>query len=125
MDPLTVIDLFCGAGLFSAGFQRAGHRIIMGVDNDPIAIKSYRDNFPAAIAWEIDITKIDFLPKCDILIGGPPCQEYSKAQRTPRPQSSRGYPLIDKFLELVKVSGAEYWIMENVPGVKDYIDGKT
>jgi len=119
MKSLKVIDLCCGAGLFSAGMQRAGLEIIMGVDIDPIAISSFQKNFTGAVAWELDLLELSRLPRCDVIIGGPPCQPFSTANRNPN--HSIGMVLVDKFIELVKGSNARYWIMEEVPPVADYI----
>ncbi|MBD2465603.1 DNA cytosine methyltransferase [Oscillatoria sp. FACHB-1407] len=82
----TVLDLFCGAGGMSLGFQSAGCEILGGVDSNPYAIKTHHKNFPDCIVKlpPTDITKLKF-PKLglhpgdvDILIGGPPCQVFSR-----------------------------------------------
>ena len=40
----NVIDLFCGAGGLSLGFQQAGFNIIVGVDNEPVALETFEYN---------------------------------------------------------------------------------
>lgn len=113
---LKVIDLFSGAGLFSAGFQTAGHEIVLGVDDNPVCLKSFQANFPDSMVWEVDILELESLPRADIIIGGPPCQPFSLANRNRDP--TEGMDLVLKFIELCTESKPKYWIMENVPPVK-------
>jgi len=120
---MEVIDVFCGAGLFSAGMERAGLEIILGIDNNKIALDSFSLNFPGAVVWETDIMDIRSLPKSDIIIGGVPCQNFSLANRDP--DLEKGIELLNKFLELVKCSNPKYWIMEEVPEVETYIKDKV
>jgi DNA (cytosine-5)-methyltransferase 1 len=82
----TVLDIFCGAGGMSLGFQNAGCNILGGIDNNPHAVRTHQRNFPNSILRlaERDISSIDLrkLPikpnEVDILIGGPPCQVFSR-----------------------------------------------
>ena len=79
----TVLDLFCGCGGLSLGFQNAGFNIVAAFDNWPEAIAIYKKNFDHPIFNRNlndtdDISDIQkFSP--DIIIGGPPCQDYSSA----------------------------------------------
>jgi len=115
-----VVDLCCGAGLFSAGLQRAGLEIVLGVDVDPVACDSFQANFPGAMVWEADLSEIDSLPRCDVIVGGPPCQPFSGANRDPH--LLRGMVLVGRFLYLAMESGARYWIMEEVPPVEQCLE---
>ncbi len=75
------IDLFCGAGGFSAGLISAGFDVVAALDNDPAAVRTYRDNLgdhtlEGAIS---EYSPEDLLTKagltqgqCDLLAGGPP-----------------------------------------------------
>lgn len=123
MKSLRVVDLCCGGGLFSAGMERAGLKVIMGVDMDPVALSSFQENFSSAVAWEMDLLDLNSLPRCDVVIGGPPCQPFSRANRNPN--HSEGMVLVDKFIGLVKASGCRYWIMEEVPPVAEYVKGRA
>jgi len=119
MKPPTFADVYCGAGLFTAGLERAGLRSVLGLDLNPVALSSYRANFQHALAWEIDVLDLVSLPRVDVVVGGPPCQPFSGANRTPNPAA--GLPFVRKFIELAVSSGAEYWIMEEVPPVEKYV----
>jgi len=89
-EPLAV-SLFCGAGGMDLGFKQAGFRIIVATDNWEAAIKTYAKNFPETktILKDIRSLKIEdvlnVLKKSnysrgdvDILIGGPPCEGFSR-----------------------------------------------
>ena len=123
LKPQRVVDLCCGAGLFSAGMERAGHRIILGVDNNPIVLDSFQTNFPDASVLEGDLMDLKHLPRCDVIIGGPSCQPFSMANRNRNPET--GMALVEKFLDLVKNANPKYWIMEEVPPVADHIRGRV
>lgn len=81
----TVLDVFCGAGGMSLGFQNAGCKILGGIDKNPHAIRTHHRNFPTTklqlIAQQIEDINLLALPikpsEVDILIGGPPCQVFS------------------------------------------------
>lgn len=82
----NAIELFCGAGGTSLGFQMSGaYKVLLGMDMDPDAMATYRGNHEDADCLTGDITKI--APSAvakrisgsnvDIIIGGPSCQGYS------------------------------------------------
>lgn len=116
---MDIIDLCCGAGGFSEGFRQAGFNIILGVDTDFLAINSFRLNFHCDV-WQRDIREIWSLPKCDVLIGSPPCPHFSEANRnfTGEPDVS----IVNDFFRIVELVKPKYWVVENVIGVLDYID---
>ena len=85
----TVIDLFAGAGGLSLGFQQEGDFKIVGViENNRNALATYLNNHTkSSIKVDTDIRKIDFnkykekIGNVDVVIGGPPCQGFSNANR--------------------------------------------
>ncbi|MDF2943890.1 MAG: hypothetical protein K0S01_2748 [Herbinix sp.] len=90
MEPFTCVDLFSGAGGLSKGFLDAGYNVILGVDHDDAALKTFSMNHGGAVAMNLDLFDhsnidkvIEFLDerkiKLDVLIGGPPCQGFSYA----------------------------------------------
>ena len=87
-NPVTFVDLFCGAGGMSSGFVRAGCRPVLAVDNDPAAMRTYAFNHPevpddSVLVRDIrdlsarEIRQRTGLRTPDILIGSPPCQGFS------------------------------------------------
>ena len=87
----TCVDLFCGAGGLSKGFLNAGYDVILGVDFDESALKTFKENHGSTTALKLDLydhSNIDqivsFLDEkgvteLDVLVGGPPCQGFSYA----------------------------------------------
>lgn len=83
----TVLDIFCGAGGMSLGFKDAGCQILGGIDQNRYAIDTHHKNFPTARLKldPQDIRELDNLDQLglnpgevDILVGGPPCQVFSR-----------------------------------------------
>jgi len=117
---MKVIDLFCGAGGFSEGFKQVGFEIVAGVDNWIKALQSFKKNFPNAevIYKDVCFLKKEQLPDFDILIGSPPCKEWS---------TGKGYDkrtlddsLIKAFERIVIETSPKYWVWENAPDTIKY-----
>lgn len=120
----TVVDLFCGAGGLSEGFRRAGYRVAAGADNDPDAIATYAQNFPAATALLGDIRRGEVREQldeaaagADLLIGGPPCQAYSQVRNHTRLIDDPRNSLYREFVLTVARARPDAFLMENVPGM--------
>jgi DNA (cytosine-5)-methyltransferase 1 len=81
---MKTVDLFCGCGGMSLGFQNAGYDINLSVDSWDKAIGVYKANFSHDVE-SIDLTNeekaIDRIKMLspEIIIGGPPCQDFSSA----------------------------------------------
>ena len=129
-----VIDLFCGCGGMSWGAKQAGFEIIAGLDNDKNAIQTYRQNFGAQAGQCLDITSAspqtlmqEFglkVGSLELLVGGPPCQGFSK--NVPRSQRQLNDPrnmLVKYFLEFAEVFQPKTIIMENVAEMKNGFGG--
>jgi DNA (cytosine-5)-methyltransferase 1 len=121
----TVIDLFCGAGGLSKGFEMAGFEVLLGVDNNPWCMKTFAQNHPSSAgnSEPVDIEKLDSETikkkmgnrKIDVIVGGPPCQGFSVAGlRDPNdPRNS----LFKHFARLVYELKPKWFVMENVSGL--------
>jgi DNA (cytosine-5)-methyltransferase 1 len=126
---LLAIDLFCGCGGLTLGLKRAGFKIIGAIDNDPIAIETYKENHPEVNVWENDIRKINIssLRKTlgikkgdlDLLAGCPPCQGFSNLRTLNGAKKiiDNRNDLIFEFLRFVKELRPKTIMMENVPGL--------
>ncbi|MFQ5674197.1 MAG: DNA cytosine methyltransferase, partial [Nitrospinales bacterium] len=115
-----LIDLFSGVGGLTLGFTKDyGHnfKTVWANDIDPYATESYNLNFGnhCVVGDIIEILKDPKtkIPKADVVMGGPPCQGFSllnkKRNKDPRKQ------LWHPFLEVVGLSRAQVFVMENVP----------
>jgi len=117
-DTIKVIDLFCGCGGFSTGFEQADHEIILAVDSWDTALKSHELNHTGCEHWLEDIRNITELPKCDIIIGSPPCQNFSSLDK--KRNVCDGLELVHEFERIIKINNPKYWIWENVEYVKRF-----
>jgi len=119
----TVIDLFCGAGGLSTGFEMAGYRVLLGIDNCKACVETFQKNHKGAKVMQEDIRGIDSEKVMnlidgavvDVIVGGPPCQGFSVAgERDPNdPRNS----LFREFVRIVKNVGPKWFVMENVTGL--------
>lgn len=119
MKNYKVIDLFAGAGGLTLGFTDSrfcgGFSPVLAVDNDRAATHTHEANFSArAVCGNIEVwlESGPKIPAADIVIGGPPCQGFSLLNKKRNGDARRA--LWEPFLEVVKTSGARFFIMENV-----------
>lgn len=118
-----VLDLFCGAGGLSLGFQNAGFKIIGGVDFDKAAMETHSFNFNSDFEYcgdisQIDDEKIDDLKnQVDVIIGGPPCQGFSSANRYTKEEDDPRNKLFFQYIRFVKTILPKMFLIENVPGI--------
>ncbi|WP_308424817.1 DNA (cytosine-5-)-methyltransferase [Deinococcus aerophilus] len=146
-ERLTLVDMFCGAGGLSEGFRRAGYRTVLAVDADEHAMRTYRLNHPevdegAMLCRDIRdfrgeaeaIREIVGETPIDVLVGGPPCQGFSRAGLRaksahgagPATEDERNH-LFHELVDLLEVLQPRAMVMENVPGMSEvkYQDGTT
>jgi DNA (cytosine-5)-methyltransferase 1 len=120
--PLTVGDLFCGAGGFSEGFEQAGFRIKWAVDSWEPAAKTFKQNHSTAQVLAEDVMGLSprraRLSRVDVLIGSPPCVHFSPANRGGNGDRKAGMRLVRRFLWFVATLRPTYWVMENVPALE-------
>lgn len=112
----TVGDLYCGAGGFSEGFRQAGFKVVWGVDNWEPAATTFRYNFPETRLTTENLLSLDSrrLEPVDVLIGSPPCTQFSLANKGGNGDVKTGLELVKRFMQAVDVLRPHYWIMENV-----------
>lgn len=88
-SALKVLDTFAGAGGFSLGFQLAGFEVIGAIERDKWACETFAFNHSGAITVNRNIAEISddelkemfFDNNPDIVVGGPPCQGFSIANK--------------------------------------------
>ena len=122
---MNVIDLFCGCGGFSKGFERAGFSVKLGIDMWGDATTTYRKNFPHAQTITGDITQYGpeqvlevaklAADEVDVIIGGPPCQGFSLSGK--RMLDDPRNILYKSFVRMVEYIKPKVFVMENVPGL--------
>ena len=81
---MKVVDLFAGCGGLSLGFQKAGFHVVAAFEWWDTAVACYRENFSHPVI-QLDLSDVanavSEIKKYDpdIIIGGPPCQDFSHA----------------------------------------------
>jgi len=129
-----IISLFAGAGGMDLGFLQEGFDVSVAIDLEESAINTHKKNFVGTVSLAADLTvlgpqgvlqfvKKNIIPGTKIgVIGGPPCQGFSRANPGSRPDDPRNL-LPSLYLEIIKALQEEYSIefvvFENVLGMKD------
>lgn len=125
VDQPVVVELFCGCGGTSLGFEMAGFHIAMGIDIHQPSIQTFRYNHPNSSTILGNIKKItptmitDILQGrgIDVLIAGVPCQGFSLNNRKRNVQDQRNF-LYKELVRLVEKLQPKCIVVENVSGMK-------
>ena len=123
---LTYADFFCGAGGLSLGFHNAGFKMSLANDIQECCIDTISLNHPEVpekhlIAGDINdvlarIEKVSRYEKVDVVIGGPPCQGFSMANRQRLIDDPRNH-LYKSFVKAIEILSPGFFVMENVRGM--------
>lgn len=116
----NVIDLFAGAGGLSAGFLQTGRFAVKAAfENNHNAQITYRANHPDTkiyndVAQALTDEIKSELGNIDVVIGGPPCQGFSNANRQKNHAVSQNNSLVKQYVKAVLHLNPSAFIMENV-----------
>lgn len=123
----NVIDLFAGAGGLSLGFKQTGHvNIVAAAENNPNARKTYKRNFKVERLYS-DVRLIDYkelkdaVGSIDIVIGGPPCQGFSNANRQRSTIISMNNRLVKEYVRAICELRPKAFVMENVDMLRSQV----
>lgn len=128
---INAIDLFCGCGGLSYGFECAGYNILLGIDNDKKALETFELNHRGSKSICGDITEITYIEDIkpligdttiDIIVGGPPCQGMSLSG--PRKFDDPRNKLYLSYIRLVEEIQPKAFVIENVPGLVGLFGGQ-
>ena len=126
-----IIDLFCGAGGLSLGFTQEGFITALANDIEPCCIDTYSHNHPETPRKHIVLGDINNVianikdlvrfSEIDVLVGGPPCQGFSMANRQRLIDDPRNH-LYKSYIEVLKLIQPRFFVMENVKGMLSVAD---
>lgn len=148
----TFVDLFCGTGGLSLGFLLEGFDCLLAVDKDPAAVECYNFNLrgsfdEGAVLYDLSKIKsrenvVSFLnkyshgiKKCDVVVGGPPCQGFSVVGRNKiraliqsngdlenywEKVNEERCMLYESFAFFVEVLEPRWFLFENVPTIMSH-----
>lgn len=130
---MNVIDLFSGCGGLALGFKWAGYKTLLASDVDDNCEKTYTHNFPGVPFLKGDLRTIAtkqlknvISDSVDVVIGGPPCQGFSLANKNRN--KVKDDPRNELFYEFVRVVTdfqPKAFVMENVRGLLSMQKGKV
>lgn len=123
----TVVDLFAGAGGLSLGFVQTGHyEIKVAFENNPAMQQTYKANHPNVDVYG-DVCNADYnriekqYGKIDVVIGGPPCQGFSNANRQKNHVVNQNNMLVKQYIRAIKELRPKAFLMENVSMLKSEV----
>lgn len=135
-----VLSLFCGAGGLDIGFRDNGFLIELAIDKSSAAIETHKRNFPGTRSRSANLQEIGPVGVRDLLletlpagsrlavIGGPPCQGFSRANSAARNDDPRNQ-LVVLYIDIVRLLAItfdlEFVVFENVLGIKDAKHSET
>lgn len=129
----NVLDLFSGCGGLSLGFEKAGYKVLMGIDVWEDALVTFKKNHENSAILHGDLSEItgeEIQNKLgckrediDVIIGGPPCQGFSISGK--RDVDDPRNKLYKSFVRTVEYFKPKVFLMENVPGLIRLFQGKA
>lgn len=125
----NVIDLFCGCGGMSLGFEQAGFDVLLGIDMWKDALVTFSKNHKIGNTLCADLANLQAEDvekeirnkKVDVIIGGPPCQGFSIAGK--RIVEDERNSLYKSFVRMVAHFKPKAFVLENVPNILSIGDG--
>jgi DNA (cytosine-5)-methyltransferase 1 len=134
---MKVMDLFCGTGGFSKGFENTGaFDVVFGIDVLPLSVETFRLNHEAAVGLVEDIRTLPLRSvqeliglrrgEVDVIVGGPPCQGFSSIRpfRSADDDDPRN-SLFEDFAAYVNYFRPPVFVFENVVGLATHKNGRT
>lgn len=121
---MRAIDLYAGIGGWSLGLKLAGVEVVSSYEYWQPAIDTHAANhghdFSAVNIRKLNLS--DLPDDIDIVVGSPPCTQFSYANRGGKGDIADGLKDLLKFFEVVEYLQPKFWAMENVPRVAKVLE---
>ena len=122
---MKALDLFCGAGGSSDGARAAGATMVGGIDMDPVAMATWRDNFPDGLGYcdRLEDVSLDKMVRefgdIELLLASPECTNHSPAKgAVPRNEASKDTAF--QVVNYAKRLRPRWLVIENVVQMKTW-----
>jgi len=128
----TAIDLFSGCGGLTLGLKLAGFKVLAAIENDALAVDTYKANHPEVLVCDRDIREVKAaslrkllkleVGELDLLAGCPPCQGFSmlRTRNGAKQKRDRRNRLITNMVRFARAFRPKTIMMENVPGLAEH-----
>jgi len=123
---MKALDAYSGLGGWSDGLALEGFEVL-GIEINPDIAELYKH--PVIVDDMRNLDGRDFTGY-DLIVGSPPCRDFSKFALSvgknwkDPPNPERGLELVKTFINFVEVARPRYWLLENVPKLREYLDIK-
>ena len=125
-----VVDLFCGAGGLTLGFEKQNFESVLAIDMWSNAIDTFNNNREKKVGIVKDISEVDeeFIKQyvkehVSGVIGGPPCQGFSLAGR--RSEDDETNKLYQEYFKTLSIIKPDFFVIENVTGILSMKNGEV
>jgi DNA (cytosine-5)-methyltransferase 1 len=118
------IDLYSGIGGWSLGLKMAGIKVVSSYERSQRANRTNEENNGHPTNG-VDLRRFDLksLPKdIDIVVGSPPCTQFSFANRGGKGDVTDGINDLEVFFRVVERLKPRCWALENVPRLQQILE---
>jgi DNA (cytosine-5)-methyltransferase 1 len=123
LGPLTAIDLYSGIGGWALGFKMAGISVAASFERDQAACDTQLANLGGSVVQcDIRTSRISLSSRVEVVVGSPPCTQFSLSNRGGSGDIEDGVKDLDRFLSVVADFKPRFWAFENVPRVKPILE---
>lgn len=124
---MRAVDLYSGIGGWALGLSAAGIDVASSYELSDAAIRTAKWNLGTTVIKK-DVTRIkpwDLPRKIDAVVGSPPCTEFSWSNRGGNGDINEGLRHVRAFFRLVEAVDPEFWVLENVPRLKQIVESES
>jgi DNA (cytosine-5)-methyltransferase 1 len=121
---MRAVDLYSGVGGWSLGLALSGIEVVASYERfEPANETNRKNNRHHAVQEDIRTMRLEDLPRdIKLVVGSPPCTQFSYANRGGGGDIADGLKDIYRFLQIVEYLNPDQWVMENVPRVAQVLE---